>query len=67
MVCSMSQSPSPNIADGLRDIKDLATDLTSELGRVGVDMSRSAYTLTVAIRDQATALLARLDKQDRPE
>jgi hypothetical protein len=59
----MSQRPSPSIADELSDIKDLATDLARELERAGLDVTTSPYTLSIAIRNAATALLARSERQ----
>jgi signal transduction protein with GAF and PtsI domain len=59
----MSQLSSPSVADELSDIKDLATDLLHELERAGLDLTTSPYTLTLAIRNVATALLARSERQ----
>jgi hypothetical protein len=59
-VSTMSEPPRRTVADGLRDIKDLAADLTRELERVHVDLTTGAYRMAVRIRDQATELLADL-------
>jgi hypothetical protein len=40
--------------EGLRDIRDLAADLTRELERAGVDMTKAAYLIAVRIHHEAT-------------
>jgi hypothetical protein len=54
------------VAEGLRDIRDLAADLTRQLERAGLDGTKAAYLMTVRIRDEANALLTGLERPAPP-
>jgi hypothetical protein len=54
------------VAEGLRDIRDLAADLTRELERAGVDMTKAAYLMAVRINHEAKELLAGFERGAPP-
>jgi hypothetical protein len=56
----MSQPPR-SVADGLRDIRDLAADLTRELVRAGIHPGSASYSMAALIRDEANGLLVTVD------